>query len=200
MREKIEMKLITETSYDFQTKQTNTGSLYVDGIFSSVNKKNRNGRIYSKNIFEREVNKFQNFVKDKTAIGELEHPESPTINLKNSAILIENLSWSGDDLYGKAKVLNTPCGRIAKGLIEDGVRIGISSRGLGTVDENYVNEDFSLITYDLVSRPSNFGSWVNGVYEAEDFNSINNNKLLEEAKKEYKKMVWQVIEKIEKNL
>jgi hypothetical protein len=103
---------------------------------------------------------------------------------------------------GKAKVLSTPCGQIVKSLIEDGARIGISSRGLGTVNEktNYVNEDFNLICWDIVSTPSNRGSWVNGVLESMDFDSSNQEKLIEQAKKEHQKKIFQVIDQISKNL
>lgn len=103
---------------------------------------------------------------------------------------------------GKAKVLSTPCGNIAKSLIEDGVKIGISSRGLGTVNEktNYVNEDYNLICWDIVAQPSNRGSWMNGIYEGLEFPNAKQEKLIEQAKEEYKKRIWQVISDIEKRL
>jgi hypothetical protein len=103
---------------------------------------------------------------------------------------------------GKAKVLSTPCGQIVKNLIEDGARIGISSRGLGTVNEktNHVNEDFNLICWDIVSQPSNLGSWVNGVLEGVDFGTSNQEKLIEQAKQEYRKRIFQVIDQISKNI
>ena len=153
------MKLITETTYNISTKKSEK-NLYIEGIFSTAEERNRNGRIYSKQILEREVDKLRENIVNKSSLGELEHPASNTITLERAAILIEDLVWEGNHVMGKAKVLSTPCGQIVKSLIEDGARIGISSRGLGTVNEktNYVNEDFNLICWDIVSTPSNRGS------------------------------------------
>ena len=195
------MKLITETTYNISTKKDEK-SLYIEGIFSTAEERNRNGRIYSKKILEREVDKLRENILNKSSLGELEHPASNTITLERAAILIEDLVWEKNHVMGKAKVLSTPCGQIVKSLIEDGARIGISSRGLGTVNEktNYVNEDFNLICWDIVSQPSNRGSWVNGVLESVDFANPGQEKLVEQAKKEYKKRIFQVIEQISKNL
>lgn len=195
------MKLITETTYNISTKKDEK-SLFIEGIFSTAEERNRNGRIYSKKILEREVDKLRENIVNKSSLGELEHPTSNTITLERAAILIEDLVWEGNHVMGKAKVLSTPCGQIVKSLIEDGARIGISSRGLGTVNEktNYVNEDFNLICWDIVSTPSNRGSWVNGVLESVDFANPGQDKLIEQAKQEYKKRIFQVIEKISKKL
>ena len=195
------MKLITETTYNISTKKSEK-NLYIEGIFSTAEERNRNGRIYSKQILEREVDKLRENIVNKSSLGELEHPASNTITLERAAILIEDLVWEGNHVMGKAKVLSTPCGQIVKSLIEDGARIGISSRGLGTVNEktNYVNEDFNLICWDIVSTPSNRGSWLNGVLEGVDFGSSNQEALIEQAKKEYKKRIFQVIDQISKNL
>ena len=195
------MKLITETTYNISTKQKEK-SLYIEGIFSTAEERNRNGRIYPKRILEREVDKLRENISNKSALGELEHPASNSITLERAAILIEDLVWEGNHVMGKAKVLSTPCGQIVKSLIEDGARIGISSRGLGTVNEktNYVNEDFNLICWDIIHTPSNLGSWINGVLEGVDFGSSNQEKLVEQAKSEYKKRIFQVIDQISKNL
>ncbi len=196
------MKLITETSFNVTANKKENKSLYIEGIFSTAAIKNRNGRIYTKKILEREVDRFRDLVSDKKALGELEHPTYSSINLDRASILIEDLVWEGNNLMGKAKVLSTPCGQIVKSLIEDGVQLGISSRGLGTVNEktNYVNEDYNLITWDIIHTPSNPESWVNGIYEGVDFGSSNQEKLVEQAKSEYKKRIFQVIDQISKNL
>ena len=195
------MKLITETTYNISTNKSEK-NLYIEGIFSTAEERNRNGRIYSKRILEREVDKLRENIVNKSSLGELEHPASNTITLERAAILIEDLVWEGNHIMGKAKVLSTPCGQIVKSLIEDGARIGISSRGLGTVNEktNYVNEDFNLICWDIVSTPSNRGSWVSGILEGVDFGSSNQEALIEQAKKEYKNRIFQVIDQISKNL
>jgi len=195
------VKLITETTYNISTNKSEK-NLYIEGIFSTAEERNRNGRIYSKRILEREVDKLRENIVNKSSLGELEHPASNTITLERAAILIEDLVWEGNHIMGKAKVLSTPCGQIVKSLIEDGARIGISSRGLGTVNEktNYVNEDFNLICWDIVSTPSNRGSWVSGILEGVDFGSSNQEALIEQAKKEYKNRIFQVIDQISKNL
>jgi len=195
------MKLITETSYNVLAKK-NEKHMFIEGIFSTATIKNRNGRIYPKHLLEREVDKLRDSISEKRSLGELEHPSQSSVNLDRAAILIEDLVWEGDNLMGKAKVLSTPCGMIVKNLIEDGVQLGISSRGLGTVNEknNHVNEDFSLITWDIIHTPSNPTSWVNGIYEGVDFSNPHQEKLIEQAKKEYKKRIFQVIEQISKNL
>jgi hypothetical protein len=120
-------------------------------------------------VLEREVTKVQEKIEKKTLWGELGHPPNPEINPERIAILTSMLEWRGNDLYGKSKVLDTPHGEIAKTLIKEG-SMGISSRGLGTVaDDGTVNEDFNLITWDMVTDPSNHPSWVNGVYEGRDW-------------------------------
>ena len=164
------MKLITETSFDFEiTESKGSKDMYVVGIFSSAGVKNNNGRIYDKKILEREINKIQEKVKSKSLFGELSHPESPGINPDKIAILTTQLEWKGNDVYGRSKILDTPMGNIAKTLIKEG-RMGISSRGLGTVNESgHVNEDFNLLTWDLVTEPSNQTSWINGIYEGKEF-------------------------------
>ena len=177
------MKLITETSFDLTINESKSKGMHVVGIFSSAELKNNNGRIYAKALLEREVSKFRNKIDNKSAFGELGHPNQPEINPEKIAILIEKLEWRNNNLYGKAKVLDTPSGRIAQTLIKEG-KMGISSRGLGTVNEDsYVNEDFQLLTYDLVSEPSNDPSWLDGIWEAKEYNLAEaDNKKAEKAK------------------
>jgi len=128
-------KLITEYSQEFQINEADDKSLYIEGIFSSAELKNNNKRKYKKEILEREVNKVMEKVGNNCLWGELGHPPNPEINAENIAVKVESLSWQGNDLHGKAKVIDTPKGKIAKTLIREG-KLGISSRGLGTVNED----------------------------------------------------------------
>lgn len=202
------LKLITESNFNITLNEDKNKVLFIEGIFASCEKKNQNGRIYSKSLMEREINKIMNSVQDKTALGEIGHPEGRAeTSLEKAAILIEDLSWKKNDVIGKAKLLSTPYGQIAKSLINDGVKYGISTRGLGTVNEetNYVNEDYQLITWDLVSNPSGVGCWVNGIYEGKEFDlpSIDKKPTNEEVQnvlKEHEKRIWQVLENISKSL
>ena len=163
------MRLITETSYDFELVESKSQGVNIVGIYSSAELKNNNLRVYSRDILDREVSKIQEKIDNKTLWGELGHPPNPEINPERIAILTTMLEWKGNDVYGKSKVLDTPQGAIAKTLIKEG-RMGISSRGLGTVAEDgNVNEDFNLITWDLVTDPSNNPSWINGIYEGHEW-------------------------------
>ena len=196
--------LITETSDKIVTESIGK-DLYVSGIFSSAGVKNKNGRVYEKSILDREMNKVMHQVKEKSLYGQLNHPEKPEIDLEKVAIMVEDLHWKGDDIVGKAKVLNgTYCGGILKGIIESGGRVGISSRGLGTVNEDgKVNEDYNLICWDIVSDASNPGSkYVNGIYEGKEF-TVNNSSseiTIEEAKKEAYKHIYKFIRDIGKTI
>lgn len=163
------MKLITEMSYDFEISEGKNQDMFAVGIFSSAELKNNNKRIYKRDLLEREVVKVQEKISKKCLWGELGHPPNPEVNPDKIALRTTQLEWKGNDLYGKAKILDTPMGQIAKTLVKEG-QMGISSRGLGTVgDDGYVNEDFHLITWDLVTDPSNNPSWVNGIYEGQTF-------------------------------
>lgn len=162
-------KLITETSYDFQIDESKARGVNIVGIFSSAGIKNNNGRIYEKKILEREVKKVQSKIDNKSLWGELGHPPNPEVNPDKIAILTSQLEWKNNDVYGQAKILDTPMGEITKTLVKEG-NMGISSRGLGTVDnEGKVNEDYNLITWDMVTDPSNNPSWVKGIYEGKEF-------------------------------
>lgn len=162
-------KLITEYSQDFQITEDDNKEMYAVGIFSSAEVENNNKRKYKKEILEREIIKVNEKIEKKCLWGELGHPPNPEVNPDKIALRTVKLEWKGNNLYGKAKILDTPMGQIAKTLIKEGA-MGISSRGLGTVgDDGYVNEDFHLITWDLVTDPSNKPSWVNGIFEGQDF-------------------------------
>jgi len=196
------MKLITEWSHDFELVESKSEGMGIVGIFSSAEIENNNNRKYKKSILEREVTKIDEKAKNGSLWGELGHPPNPEINPDKIAILTKVLEWKGNDLFGQAKILDTPNGNIAKVLIKEG-KMGISSRGLGTVaDDGYVNEDFNLITWDLVTDPSNNPSWVKGIYEGKEFTEYLPTKELtiEDAKDAHKKQIWQVIENIEKSI
>lgn len=201
-------KLITEMSYDFEISEGKDREMYAVGIFSSAELKNNNKRVYKKDLLEREVTKVQEKVEKKCLWGELGHPPNPEVNPDKIALRTVKLEWRGNDLYGKAKILDTPMGQIAKTLVREG-QMGISSRGLGTVgDDGNVNEDFHLITWDLVTDPSNNPSWVNGIYEGQTFalpgmariKTGPSEEEIKEAQAVYFKHIWQVIEKIEKGI
>jgi len=141
------------------------GVVYLTGRIQTAGKKNGNGRVYPKKVLEKEIINYQKIVKDNRATGELDHPDDSVINLKNVSHLVVECWWQGDDVMGKIKVLDTPSGRILKDLINAGVKLGISSRGLGSVNEGIdgtstVNEDFQLICFDIVSEPSTPNAFV----------------------------------------
>lgn len=192
--------LITESSQDIELWESKDKTPYIVGVFASAEVKNANGRKYRKDILDREVEKFvAEKVNTKTAWGELSHPESSEINLDRAAIIIEGLEWKGNDVIGKAKILSTPMGQTVKALMKDG-NIGISSRGLGTVNESgYVNEDFSLLCWDVVADASNPGSrFMNGILEGRTFfNPLEKEERmsLQDAQDEYGRYCKSLIEK-----
>ena len=134
------------------------GTLYLSGRLQTADKKNGNGRVYPHEILKREIKNYMDVVKDNRACGELDHPDDSVINLKNVSHIVTDIWWEGKDVMGKIKVLDTPSGRILKDLINAGVKLGISSRGLGSVRESMgtvtVENDFQLICFDMVSEPS----------------------------------------------
>lgn len=149
--------------------KTKPGVFEVIGIMQRAGAKNQNGRIYNKAILEREVQKYiENFVKVGNAYGELDHPESAIVSLKNASHVVKDLWWEGDDLMGKVELLNTPAGNIVKAIIEGGHTIGISSRGTGSVSQTnegtlMVQPDFELVCWDFVSNPSTQGAFMNPI-------------------------------------
>ena len=173
------MKLITEQiaeELEIITEANASGKkdLFISGIFMQSEAKNRNGRIYEKRILEGAVNKYiESQVNKGRAVGELNHPDTPTINLDKVSHLITKLEWSGNDVIGKAKILETPMGNIARSLIEGGVKLGVSSRGMGSLvrknEANYVGEDFMLSTVDIVQDPSAHHAFVEGIMEGAEW-------------------------------
>ena len=171
------MKLIKELFQDVryleEASEDGKKSLYIEGIFMQSDRKNKNGRLYPRSIMENEVNRYQEMIKEKRSLGELGHPPNPTINLNQVSHLITELRMSGPDVIGKAKILGTPMGKIAENLIVEGVGLGVSSRGLGSLKErngvNEVQDDFMLATVDIVSDPSAPDAFVQGIMENVDW-------------------------------
>jgi len=169
------MRLIAEyTDQDINTYITEdkkgNKSHVIEGVFMQADQKNRNGRIYEKKILEAAVDKYVNEqVKTGRACGELNHPEGPTVNLDKVSHKITDLKWEGSNVVGKASILKTPMGQIVEGLLEGGVKLGVSSRGMGSLVQkngtNYVGKDFMLATVDIVQDPSAPEAFVNGIME-----------------------------------
>lgn len=145
------------------------GVYELQGIVQRANKKNQNGRVYGRKILEREINGYiEDFINKSCAYGELDHPESSIVSLKNASHIMKELWWEGDDLLGRLEILNTPSGNIVKEIAKAGHGIGISSRGTGSVkqtNEGYleVQNDYGLVCFDIVSNPSTQGSWMHPV-------------------------------------
>ena len=180
------MKLITEftqSNIECYTEATKSGGKnhIIEGVFMQADKKNRNGRIYEKKILEAAVDKYvAEQVKSGRAVGELNHPEGPTINLDKVSHKITELRFEGNNVIGKASILKTPMGQIVEGLLEGGVKLGVSSRGMGSLVQkngtSYVGSDFMLATVDIVQDPSAPEAFVNGIMEGVDW--IWNNGIL----------------------
>jgi hypothetical protein len=147
------------------------GGMILSGIMQKADAVNGNGRVYPHKILSREVENYQKLVKENRALGELDHPEDSIINLRNASHMITEVWWNGSDVMGKAKVLDTPSGKILRSLVESGVTLGISSRGMGSVTEGngetMVEDDFQLICFDFVSEPSTPGAFM--MKEAKDY-------------------------------
>ena len=170
------MKLITECSQDVEyIVEGKNKQQYIKGIFMQSDIQNQNGRVYPFSVLQKEVKNYNNrFVKESRALGELGHPSGPTINLDRVSHIITELYEDGKNFIGKAKIMDTPNGKIVKNLIESGVRLGVSSRGLGSVKSNKsgvneVQKDFVLSTVDIVSDPSAPDAFVNGIMEGREF-------------------------------
>jgi hypothetical protein len=148
-----------------------SGRFLVKGVLQRANAKNQNGRVYPKNILEREVEKYKGReIKQNRAYGELDHPESAVVELKNTSHIVREVYWNGDDVVGSVEILNTPAGNILKEIIKAGCTVGISSRGMGSVkqigeDTVAVENDFDLICWDFVSNPSTHGAFLSPTNE-----------------------------------
>tara|TARA_B100001564_G_scaffold352876_1_gene360968 strand:+ start:484 stop:1062 length:579 start_codon:yes stop_codon:yes gene_type:complete len=160
---------VTPFKPTIRESKTRPGVFEVEGVMQRAQAENQNGRVYSKDILVREAKKYvDEFVKRGNAFGELDHPESPVVSLKNASHIVKELYWKGDDLMGKVELLNTPAGNIVKEIIKAGHTIGISSRGTGSVQQTNegqleVQPDFELVCWDFVSNPSTHGAFMNPI-------------------------------------
>ena len=151
---------------------THDGNLLVEGVLATAEVKNGNGRYYSRELWEREMDKYNELVEQRRSMGELDHPESSVVNLKNVSHLIKEFSWDGDNVMGVIEILPTPSGNILKELIKNGVTVGVSSRGMGSLEQRgdimEVQDDFELLCWDFVSTPSNPGSFMGVLQEGKN--------------------------------
>jgi len=166
------MKLLTEyVNFEYsrdqlaESREKNNGRLIMTGVLQKAGTLNQNGRVYPEDVLEREVRNYQKFITEGRALGELDHPDDSVINLKNASHMVTDVWWDGNAVMGKVKVLNTPSGKILQALVNDGCKLGISSRALGSLDESkghaVVQEDLQLICFDFVSEPSTPGAFMN---------------------------------------
>ena len=157
------------------------GNLMVEGILATAEVKNGNGRYYSKALWNREMDKYKELVEQRRSMGELDHPESTVINLKNVSHLITDYFWDGDNVIGKIEILPTPSGNILKELIKNGITVGVSSRGMGSLEDKggvmEVQDDFELLCWDFVSTPSNPGSYMHTLNEGKNTVTYNYSKV-----------------------
>ena len=172
------MKLITEQIENVNVITEGKGDskkLYIEGVFLQSELKNRNGRMYPFSVLEKEVNRYnEEYIKTSRALGELGHPDGPTVNLDRVSHRITSLSAEGTNFIGRAQILDTPMGQIAKSLLDEGVKLGVSSRGMGSIDKredvNVVMDDFMLATAaDIVAAPSAPDAFVNGIMEGKEW-------------------------------
>lgn len=201
------MKLINEAveSVEIITEGASADKISIKGPFIHCEERNRNGRIYIKEHMIPEVSRYiKEYVDTKRSVGELCHPDSPTINPDRVSHLITKLEWDGPLCMGEAKLLDTPTGKILKSFVKEGVSFGVSTRGLGSIQENngikYVQPDFRLITVDAVMDPSGIKCWTDGVMENKDWVYIDGKgwveQYIEESRKEIKKASAKDVEKV----
>jgi len=196
------MKLITEQIEAVEFLVEDNGSKknhFIEGVFLQADIKNRNGRVYAMNVLEKEVGRYsESYISKDRALGELGHPEGPTVNLDRVSHKIVSLQKEGSNFIGKAKILDTPMGKIAKNLIDEGVKLGVSSRGVGSISERngaaYVRDDFMLATAaDIVADPSAPDAFVEGIMEGKEWvwnNGILTERHIESIKNELDAATW----------
>ncbi len=183
------LKLISEAVEDaellIEAKEDGSKNYKIRGIFMQADVKNRNGRVYPYDILAKEVTKYnKNFIKEKRAFGELGHPDGPTVNLERVSHMITDLHPDGKNFIGEAKIMATPMGEIVKNLMDEGAKLGVSSRGMGSLDQkngaNYVRDDFYLATAaDIVADPSAPNAFVEGIMEGKEW--VWDNGIIKEA-------------------
>ena len=193
------MKLITEMTEDIQllaeiNEKTGEKDYYIEGVFMQSEQKNRNGRVYPSSVLMNEVARYnKEYVQKNRAMGELNHPQGPTVNLDRVSHIIKDLRQEGNDVVGKAKIMDTPMGKIAKNLIDEGAKLGVSSRGMGTLKANKsgvneVQKDFMLAAVDIVADPSAPNAFVEGIMEGKEW-VWDNGILREQTIEEYKRTI-----------
>ena len=172
--------LLTEAEKIF----VKNGGLILTGVMQRADKENGNGRVYGRKVLEREIENYIKLVEDRRALGELDHPEDSVVNLKNVSHMVTRIWWDGDAVMGKVKVLDTPSGKILRSLVENGVKLGISSRGLGStrkeMGKTIVEDDFQLICFDFVQEPSTPGAFM-GTRELAEGKTRDINKIFSKA-------------------
>ena len=182
---KLFSEAVEEVEFITEAKESGGKNYKIRGIFMQADVKNRNGRVYPMEVLEKEVTKYnKNFIRENRAFGELGHPEGPTVNLERVSHMITKLHPDGKNFIGEAKIMDTPMGKIVKNLMDEGGKLGVSSRGMGSVDSkngaNYVRDDFYLATAaDIVADPSAPNAFVEGIMEGKEW--IWNNGALVEA-------------------
>ena len=207
------MRLIAEYTEDnlevlTEAKEGGGKKYSIEGVFMSAEQKNRNGRIYPRNVMESAVDKYNvEQVQKGRAVGELNHPDGPQINLDKVSHRITDLKWEGNDVVGKALILDTPMGKIVKGLVEGGVKLGVSSRGMGTVErrenKTYVKDDFILNTIDIVQDPSAPSAFVEGIMEGVEWvwdNGLLKPQQIEEYETEIRKVSSSRLSEAQENI
>ena len=174
----------SEVEYITEEKEGGGKNYKIRGVFMQADIKNRNGRVYPLDVLQKEVKKYnENFIKEKRAFGELGHPDGPTVNLERVSHMITSLKGEGKNFIGEAKIMSTPMGEIVKSLMDEGAKLGVSSRGMGSLDQkggaNYVRDDFYHATAaDIVADPSAPNAFVEGIMEGKEW-VWNNGALLE---------------------
>ena len=182
---KLFSEAVENVEFITEAKENGGKNYKIRGIFMQADVKNRNGRVYPMEILEKEVTKYnKNFIKENRAFGELGHPEGPTVNLERVSHMITKLHPDGKNFIGEAKIMDTPMGKIVKNLMDEGAKLGVSSRGMGSLDSkngaNYVRDDFYLATAaDIVADPSAPNAFVEGIMEGKEW--VWNNGALVEA-------------------
>ena len=194
------MKLITETVEDVETivesNQSGGKTYKLKGVMMESDTQNRNGRIYEGKILKKETQRYiSEYVDKNRALGELNHPSGPTVNLDRVSHMVTKLNESGKQILGEAKIIDTPMGKIVKNLIDAGAKLGVSSRGMGSLEKrngvNYVKEDFTLAAIDIVADPSAPNAFVDGILEGKEW-IWDNGLLVEKQISEYQKKLKKV--------
>ena len=184
LREFYEMSSDDSLLTEADKKRINEGEVIMAGVMQRADAENGNGRVYPRKILEREIENYQKLVDERRALGELDHPDDSVINLKNTSHMVTKVWWDGNNVMGKVKVLDTPSGNILKNLVKGGVKLGISSRGLGSTrkesGKTVVEEDFQLICFDFVQEPSTPGAFM-GPRELAESKTRDINKIFSKA-------------------